>query len=129
MEYEQHRQGKRMWQDRCHAFRVLQIPIAHMTGSDGDLEMEQVAEAGCTAHDVLALRQHTTYMELEVEAGIVSKEAKDSFLEGIKGTVEANSGEANRVRREAEELAGAVGGGADVPPPRLFPLFFIIFCD
>ena len=44
-------------------------------------------------------------MELEAEAGIVSNEAKDSFLDCIKEEVEVNDGEANRIRKDAEEFA------------------------
>ena len=62
-----------------------------------------MAGAGWTPHNLLVLQQHTTYMELEVEAGIVNKEAKDSFLDCIKEEVEANDGEANRIRKDAEE--------------------------
>ena len=67
--------------------------------------MEPVAAAGWTTHNVAVLRQHTVHMELEVVGGVVSSQAKDSFLQGIKGIVEANRGEANR--RAVEEDASA----------------------
>ena len=66
---------------------------------------EPVVGADWTPHNRLVLQQHTTYLELEVEAGIVSNEAKDSFLAGISEDVESDNGEANRIQREADELA------------------------
>ena len=57
------------------------------------------------AHNLLVFQQHKAYMELEVTAGIVSNEAKDSFLACIREEVEANDGEANRIRKEDEEYA------------------------
>ena len=52
-------------------------------------------------------------MELEVAAGIVSNEAKDSFLERIREEVESNDGEANRIRKDEEEFALAQAKAKD----------------
>ena len=46
---------------------------ADKNNSLGPPASEPVAGAGWTPHNKLVLQQHTTYMELEVKAGIVSK--------------------------------------------------------
>ena len=57
------------------------------------------------AHNLLVFQQHKAYMELEVAVGIVSNEAKDSFLACIRDEVDSNDGEANRIRKEVEQHA------------------------
>ena len=68
--------------------------------------------AGWTPHNLLVWGQHNAYIDCCLVAGIVSGEAKESYVASLRTEVEANDGEIIRQKKVDEEYAVSLAQAA-----------------
>ena len=75
-------------------------------------ELDSRTGEGYTPHMLQAWEQHTAYIDCCLVAGIVSIEAKDSFIASLKVDIEASGGEIARHKKADEDHAANLAKAA-----------------